>query len=177
MTLFIIIRHGQSEANAQNLIASTLETAEHNYGLTDYGRNQVRASAAQIQANHLPANQPLKIVVSPLLRTRQTAEVLAQELGYTDEITIDHRFIERGFEYFELQNDSHYNEVWICDNAGASSGKHFNNQVEELARCTKTHTGRLKGATGTIPEPYCYCCVSWRCSIQYYHHPQRPAFK
>lgn len=63
--MLILVRHGQTEANAQGLLLGRADPP-----LTDTGYRQARSLAAALPT-------PARIVTSPLKRARQTAAVLA----------------------------------------------------------------------------------------------------
>lgn len=67
---FIFVRHGQSQANADGIIADG--TAP----LTDSGIEQARKTGLEIQNLGITT-----IICSPYLRAQQTAETIAGELG------------------------------------------------------------------------------------------------
>jgi len=73
----LLVRHGQSEGNAEQRFTSTSEVP-----ITDLGRRQAREVAALIR--HLYA--PVRLVSSPFRRARQTAELIGQRLGLPVEI-------------------------------------------------------------------------------------------
>jgi probable phosphoglycerate mutase len=66
------VRHGESEANLLNEFSN--RGLKH--GLTEKGQQQAYALAQRLHAVPVVA-----IFSSPLLRARQTAEILAHELG------------------------------------------------------------------------------------------------
>jgi len=72
------IRHGESSANILWIFSN--QEAEH--PLTEPGREQARTRAHSL--GHLPAD---RIYASPILRARQTAEILGAHLGVPVEIT------------------------------------------------------------------------------------------
>lgn len=91
MTLYII-RHGQSTYNAQHLLAGSTDIP-----LTDLGRQQ--AHDAGVKARSLGINM---IVSSPLQRAHETANIIADEIGYPKEsIITDDRLRERHFGILE----------------------------------------------------------------------------
>ncbi|MDF1813433.1 MAG: histidine phosphatase family protein [Verrucomicrobiales bacterium] len=104
---WFVLRHGQSEANEAGIVASQLTTAEHAYGLTDTGRAEVKKSVNEAAAM-IKESPPLLILMSPFLRTRQTAEIAAGKFGVQ-------RLVERDFGEFELLSDKHYQNVWDID--------------------------------------------------------------
>ena len=72
MARLILIRHGESEGNRDRIFTPTPEV-----GLTEAGRDQVRAAGEWIAARYAPA----RIVTSPFRRALQTAEIIAARLG------------------------------------------------------------------------------------------------
>lgn len=72
------VRHGESEANTLRVISNR----ESQYGLTALGRQQAAMLADQLKAVPFTA-----IYSSPILRARETAEILAQSLHLPYQIT------------------------------------------------------------------------------------------
>lgn len=94
MRKLYFVRHGLTEMNVSGHWSGTSETP-----LTAEGRQQ--AKRAGQQAKHLKIDY---IVASPLSRARETAEIIAKEIGYPiDEIHINELFIERHFGELEGQ--------------------------------------------------------------------------
>lgn len=88
MIKLYFIRHGQSEYNKAGLLAGSTNTP-----LTDLGREQART--AGIAAKDLGVEL---IFASPLSRARETAEIMADEMGYPSQnIIFDERLKERHF--------------------------------------------------------------------------------
>jgi len=112
-----LLRHGRSLANERRLIASSLASAGDAFGLVPIGRGQVRESVAKARAAGV-LNAPILLVSSPLLRARESADVVAELFGVTP--TIDPRLSERGFGDFELESDDRYERVWIEDRLDAT---------------------------------------------------------
>lgn len=82
--MLILVRHGRTSANAAGLLQGRVDNE-----LDDVGVQQ----ASQIAAALSRADQPLdRIISSPLLRARQTAEATAELTGL--EIAIDERWSE-----------------------------------------------------------------------------------
>ena len=63
-------------------------------------------------------SSPILLVSSPLLRARESIDVVADLVGVTP--TIDPRLSERGFGDFELEPDVRYEQVWIEDRLDAT---------------------------------------------------------
>ena len=70
---FYMIRHGQTEANAQQIMAGSLDSP-----LTEFGRQQ--AMDVHHALDHMP-EQPTKIIHSHLSRARDTASLINLKLG------------------------------------------------------------------------------------------------
>jgi broad specificity phosphatase PhoE len=83
--LLILVRHGQTAANAHGLLLGRDDPS-----LTDIGRRQACALAEALP-------RPARLVSSPLLRARQTAAVLAGAGPDVQEIVIDPRWIEMDY--------------------------------------------------------------------------------
>lgn len=86
--MLIVVRHGQTNANARGVLLGHADP-----GLDDVGRAQAQAVAARLA----PIAGAARVVSSPLLRTRQTATIIAGD-GNVD---IDERWIE--LKYGELE--------------------------------------------------------------------------
>jgi isoleucyl-tRNA synthetase len=77
------MRHGESEKNVHNVFSNALDK----YPLTDNGRKMALASAKKLSENKIDL-----VISSEVLRAKQTAEIVAKELG-TD-IVFDARLNE-----------------------------------------------------------------------------------
>jgi broad specificity phosphatase PhoE len=85
-------RHGQSVMNQQGLLAGSTDTP-----LTDEGRAQARLAGQDARQYGIDL-----IVASPLVRARETAEIIAAEIDYAIEtIVFDQPVHERGFGILE----------------------------------------------------------------------------
>jgi broad specificity phosphatase PhoE len=71
MGKFIMVRHGESEANRDRVFATSGDVP-----LTDAGRMQAHESAGRIAKSF----KPVRVVSSTFLRARQSAEIIAAEL-------------------------------------------------------------------------------------------------
>ncbi len=70
---YIVMRHGETEHNVKKLVSSDKNAPDH---LTEKGKEQVRKSAAALKGAGIDL-----IIASPFVRTRETAEIIATELG------------------------------------------------------------------------------------------------
>jgi len=86
----VLLRHGQSIANAAGLFTGILDP-----GLSESGAAEARAAAGLLRTHDL---LPDAVFVSPLRRAGQTAAIVAGELHLaTDAVTLDWRLIERNY--------------------------------------------------------------------------------
>ncbi|MCL4334594.1 MAG: histidine phosphatase family protein [Candidatus Thermoplasmatota archaeon] len=83
MRKFIAVRHGESEANRLQIFSDH----ENKYPLTDEGRTQVENSAMELRGVMLDG-----VISSPVLRARETAEILADRLKL--DLSVDTRLRE-----------------------------------------------------------------------------------
>jgi probable phosphoglycerate mutase len=137
---FHLLRHGQSLANVQRLIASSLGAAGSAYGLTATGREQVHLSVSAARATGLLPERT-HVVSSPLLRARESAGIVADVLGTS--VRVDARLIERSFGELELTADENYEQVWSADRTDPT---HERWGVESAA----TILGRLAALLGDL---------------------------
>jgi isoleucyl-tRNA synthetase len=91
---YFIMRHGESEHNLNQIMSSSVDDA---YTLTEQGRAQVMEAAEGLKKT--PVDY---IFASPLVRTRDTARLIAQHLGLPeDRIIVDDRLRENPGGMFE----------------------------------------------------------------------------
>ncbi|MGL6007846.1 MAG: histidine phosphatase family protein [Culicoidibacterales bacterium] len=103
MPKIILIRHGETDWNRQGLIQ----------GQTDNPLNQLGFSQAKAAAPLFLNTRIDAMISSPMIRARQTAETLANEIDFdASDILFDSRIIERDF--------------------GAANGKHVNDVYEQV---------------------------------------------
>lgn len=82
------VRHGESEANANQVFAGQRDDSP----LTEVGRKQAQIAAKEIVERGIKIE---RIVVSPLLRARETAEIIIREAGLEEiELAVDARIAE-----------------------------------------------------------------------------------
>ncbi len=103
MTHLYFIRHAESEANKQRILAS-----RQPFPLTAAGRDDARRIASELKGL-VPID---KIISSPLLRAQQTAEAFCKEFNLT--LSLDERLSEQdlgpysGMNYDEVNKEPEY---------------------------------------------------------------------
>ena len=121
---YFALRHGQSLANVEGIIASNPEVACNEYGLSDMGMNQARSAGkliAQVYMSSITEYKGILVVSSDLLRAKETADCVADAAReasiplYNDTVVIDKRLRERGFGSWDFGSDKHYRDVWQDD--------------------------------------------------------------
>ncbi len=138
---FLVLRHGRSLANDQSLIVSSPKLGVNQYGLTPVGVDEVKAA---VRTNQESLRSVAKIYASDFLRTRQTAEVVAETLGVELELTPALR--ERWFGDWEGKSNRYYETVWAAD---ATDPTHQKWQVESVQQVADRTTELLQGIDET----------------------------
>lgn len=133
---FYVLRHGQSTANEQSLIASSPAVAINDYGLTAAGREQVRRSIASNRDN---LGTITRVVTSDFCRTRQTAEIASDLLNAPIQSARELR--ERFFGSWDEQSNANYQTVWDAD---AQDASHQRWGVESVHSVSKRMLGFLR---------------------------------
>ncbi len=87
MSKIYYIRHGQSEANLQQIFAGSRIDSP----LTELGRQQAKAASADIKARGLKFDH---VYVSPLARAQETCQIILQAINHKDTPITDKRLKE-----------------------------------------------------------------------------------
>lgn len=102
---FTLMRHGQSESNVLGVVSGLPENLHH---LTDQGKGEAKQAAENLKSQNVDL-----IFVSPLLRTKETAEIVAAELGLSaDKVVIDDRLREVQTGDFNLRPINDYRDYF-----------------------------------------------------------------
>lgn len=99
-TTFFLVRHGEGEQNVRHILSSA-DNAEE-FGLTEIGKRQIEKAAEDLTKEGVDI-----IFASPLRRTRETAEIIAESIGV--EIIFDERLRETDFGIYSGRSTS---ELW-----------------------------------------------------------------
>lgn len=84
---YFIMRHGEAESNVQGILSTKADNPHH---LTENGKVQVASAAEKMRGEKIDL-----IIVSPFIRTRETAEIVRHTLGLPDDaVIIDERLHE-----------------------------------------------------------------------------------
>jgi len=105
------MRHGEAESNVQNRISADPNGADH---LTEKGKLEVRESAQKLKTGpEVQARRIDLIISSDFIRTRETTEIMARELGLSpDQIIFDERLREINPGDFAGQTWRDYNDAF-----------------------------------------------------------------
>ncbi len=106
---YLIMRHGESDANVKGLIVSDPSIGCASFGLTQQGSQQVIASALAYTGEAIT-----QIICSDFLRTRQTAQLIAETLNLLLPQQ-DTGLRERFFGSWEGLSAEHYQGIWQRD--------------------------------------------------------------
>ncbi len=114
---YFIMRHGETECNVRGEVSSTVNNDDN---LTEQGIEQVKKSANELKDKNIDL-----IITSPFIRTRETAELLAENIGLDKEkIIYDDRLHEMSVPMYEGKQWSEYH------NDFPKSVKNFNEAPE-----------------------------------------------
>lgn len=133
------MRHGKSVANEEQIIVSNPAHGVPGYGLSEEGKEQVRASAEKAKKENI-LDDSIVIVSSDFARARETAEMTAQILG-SKNITLDARLRERFFGDWDKTANSNYKKVWSADREDHT---HTENGVESVEDVLKRTTSLIE---------------------------------
>ncbi|MBI5005318.1 MAG: class I tRNA ligase family protein [Candidatus Lloydbacteria bacterium] len=90
---YILIRHGEAEHNKENVLSGNPDTPHH---LTKKGIQEVRETAEKLKGLSAQAGKKIDFIfTSPFVRTKETADILAETLGVSGvRIIVDNRLRE-----------------------------------------------------------------------------------
>ncbi len=102
---FTVMRHGQAESNVLGVVSGLSENSHH---LTDLGKSEAKKTVEKLKEQKIDL-----IFVSPLLRTKETAEIVATELGLlVDKVIVDGRLKEVQTGEFNLRPINEYRDYF-----------------------------------------------------------------
>lgn len=101
---YFVVRHGQADHNVQNILSSDPTNPHH---LTDLGREEVSLSVQALKDKKIDL-----IVTSPMVRTKETVDVIVEQLAYKGDIQTDARLTEFDFGDFNLESFEKYHQYY-----------------------------------------------------------------
>ncbi len=97
---YFVMRHGEAESNVRSIVNSTMDESNT---LTEKGKKDAREAAAHLR------NSIDYIIASPLPRAKETAMIVAEEVGIKKEnIIFDDRLREIGMGEFDGKSGDEY---------------------------------------------------------------------
>ena len=126
MTTLLLIRHGETDWNAEGRLQGHTDTP-----LNDFGRRQARLLAAQLTEDELDA-----VYSSDLARARETAEIVGERLHLP--VVLDADLRERNWGNWEGLSWTERDEVEFV---GESPEEHRGRMLEALERIAERHPG------------------------------------
>ena len=129
MTDLLLVRHGETDWNAEGRLQGHTDRP-----LSDYGREQARRLAADLEAEDLEA-----IYASDLARARETAEIVGERLGLP--VVLDPDLREKDWGNWEGLTSVERDRVEF---AGESTEAHQERMLHALRRIAERHpAGRV----------------------------------
>ena len=159
MTLLLLVRHGETDWNAEGKLQGHTDRP-----LNDYGRHQ-----AQILGDRLAAEQIDALYASDLSRARETAEILGEKLGLPVDVDPDLR--EKNWGSWEgLTSDERLRVAY----EGETTEAHRERTLRAVERIAERHPGgrvvvvthggslrRLQAAVSGVAAPVIENCAIW----------------
>lgn len=106
---YLLMRHGESEANVTGVIVSDPKIGCEGFGLTEHGVKQITASVHGFTGEAIT-----RIVCSDFLRTLQTAQLVADILNLPKPEQ-EKGLRERFFGKWDGMSAEHYQNIWQRD--------------------------------------------------------------
>lgn len=142
---YVLVRHGESEANVARLISSNPEVGTKTHGLTSQGCSQVLQNT-QLFLRDNPCCDNAIIIASDFRRARETADILASQLpnflSRGQSVQLDPRLRERFFGIYDGQSDEKYACIW--DNDQKDPAQNIADQVESVDSVRERTTALIK---------------------------------
>lgn len=141
---YFVMRHGQAHSNVSHLWDCVGDPTNH---LTDEGKQQVARSAELVKKMNIDV-----LIASPFLRTRETMEIVAKEIGFDlDNVIFDERISEWAVgpefqgtviqNYFDARNSAENRYTFQAPN-GESFSQVVNRAGDFLYDIEKQYEGK-----------------------------------
>ncbi|HEY2742358.1 MAG TPA: histidine phosphatase family protein [Gaiellaceae bacterium] len=162
MTTLLLVRHGETDWNAEGRLQGHTDRP-----LSDYGRRQARGLAEEFEGEELEA-----IYSSDLARARETAEIVGERLGLPIALEPDLR--EKDWGTWEGLSAVERDRVEFV---GEPTGAHQERMLRALRRIAESHPGdgrvlvvthggsmrRVQTAATGVALPVVENCGRWLC--------------
>jgi broad specificity phosphatase PhoE len=164
VTVFLLVRHGETDWNAEGRLQGHTDTL-----LNEYGRRQAQALAEDLAAETLDA-----VYASDLARARETAEIIGGRIGLPVALRTDLR--EKNWGTWEGLTSTERDRV---DFAGETTEAHRERTLRALLQIAEqhpaghvlvvTHGGsvrRVQAAALGMALPVVENCGRWTCACE-----------
>jgi 2,3-bisphosphoglycerate-dependent phosphoglycerate mutase len=163
VTTFLLVRHGETDWNAEGRLQGHTDRP-----LNEYGRRQARELAEQLADEQVDA-----IYASDLARARETAEIVGARLGLP--VRLDPDLREKNWGTWEgLTGDERVHVELV----GESTEEHRDRMMRALERIASAHPAgrvvvvshggslrRVQAALHGVAGPVLANCSVWQCVI------------
>jgi len=137
---YFLLRHGQALSNIENVISCWPEKRE--FPLTEEGRVQIKESADKLSDKKIDM-----IFSSDLLRTKQTAEIVAEKLGLG--IKYDERLREYNVGVYNSKSIFEYVKIFGSQlerfNKKAENGENYNDVKKRIRSFINERENEFEG--------------------------------
>ena len=91
--ILALVRHGETDQNKLGIVQGRIDNP-----LNELGQNQAKELGLKLRNEQVKFDH---IIASPLIRAKQTASIIQQELNSDIHISFDERFLERDFHHLD----------------------------------------------------------------------------
>ncbi len=165
MTTLLLVRHGETDWNADGRLQGQTDRP-----LSDYGRRQARQLAEELVDEELEA-----IYASDLARARETADIVGERLGLP--VALDPQLREKDWGTWEGLTAVERDRVEFV---GESTEAHSERMLHALRRISERHPGdarvlvvthggsmrRIQSAVLGMALPVVENCGRWACACE-----------
>jgi len=138
---FFLLRHGNSEANAQKIISSDPKISTVTHGLTPLGEDQANAAGELFSQLEL-SNVNVVVHSSDFKRALETANIFASKQKDVN-VVVEKALRERNFGSLNGEADDQYQKVWDIDRGDSAHTEFGVESVESVATRTLFLVERL----------------------------------
>lgn len=148
--MIYFVRHGETESNVRGVFAGQKDDSI----LTEKGKEQAKATGQAVKVN---VSKIDRMICSPLKRTRATAEIIANEIGFdSSKIEIDARIIEHDTGSMTGTPFAGVSSIALTTAEGAEDSEKFRDRIyafmKEMSVLPETILVVSHGAVGRMLE-------------------------